>query len=154
MPTTCSLPLVSMASAVGFLLAFSFILTWMSFDSAMALAMPASVKHHLGGTWSATCQELAFYSIFVAGCLFLVVRPYILQMVRGPRASAVVATLDHDATPRHATCPFPFSLPFAANDGAGPPAPRRVPVRNGGVAYPVSARGRWYERQSAPESIV
>jgi len=147
-----------MASAVGFLLAFSFILTWMSFDSAMALAIPASVKDYLLVTWSAsyvTCQELAFYSIFVAGYLFSVVGPYALQILRGPRASALVATLDHDsATSRHATCPFPFSLPFAANDGAGQPAPRRVPVRNGGVAYPVSARGRWYELQPAPESIV
>jgi hypothetical protein len=106
-----------MASTVGFLLAF--ILTWMSLDSAMALPIPASVKL---GTWSAsyvTCQELAFYSIFVAGkqaypcaflhipthlsyisgilagCLFSVVGPYVLQIVRGPRASALVATLDH-----------------------------------------------------------
>jgi hypothetical protein len=49
----------------------AFILTWMSLDSAMALAIPSSVKHYLLGTWSAsyvTCQELAFYStIFVAG---------------------------------------------------------------------------------------
>jgi hypothetical protein len=59
-----------MAFGVGFLLAFKFILTWMSLDSAMALAIPASVKHYLLGTWSTscvTCQELAFYSIFVAG---------------------------------------------------------------------------------------
>ncbi|KAH9971446.1 hypothetical protein BJV74DRAFT_865928 [Russula compacta] len=140
--TFCSRAVISMASLSSIFLLLFICLCLSVVEPTMALAIPPSIQH------SPSAPSLAIFSVFTTALVFSFLGAYILALVGAARASHIIGGLSRRTILRHAMgrLAFPFRFARLYGAGAGRAAPRRIPVRRGGAAYPlaVAPRNRWY----------
>ncbi|KAH9970745.1 hypothetical protein BGW80DRAFT_1328331 [Lactifluus volemus] len=125
----------------------SFFLMGYAVNIAVALPIPLSFRPSPSGlpyTHLVASLEFIFYCIFTTALLFSILGTYVLWLLGEARTPTDVGILSRGATlfmairrPRLPAFPTGTAL-----DNAGQIAQRRVPIRTGGVSYPVSAAPR------------